>query len=158
MANFAWRQNSFTLNLLFSHQYRSMQLFLLSKIGNKCAAKQVDYMYKTNQSYTINSVKEMVYLPSIIVPFLHLNVHSFILSFEFQLTCQKKYIVIVLHEIITVVYSFTIYNKSTLHKFKMCFTKAKPWVFFINLLTCKMDSFFQLYANIKYCIAAHPDK
>lgn len=122
MANFAWRQNSFILTLLFSHQCRSMQLFLLSKIGNKCAAKKVDYMYKTNQSFSINSVKEMVYLPSIIVPppFSHLNVHSFILSFEFQPTCQKIYIVIVLHEIITVVYSFTIYNKSTLHKFKMC--------------------------------------
>lgn len=62
-----------------------MQLFLLSKIGNKGAEKQVDYMYKTNQSFTINSIKEKVYLPSIIVPlaFLHLNVHSIILSFEF---------------------------------------------------------------------------
>lgn len=151
MANFAWRQNSFILTLLFSHQCRSMQLFLLSKIGNTCVAKQVDYMYKTNQSFTINSIKEMVYFPSIIVPlaFLHLNVHSIILSFEFQPTCQKKYIVIVRHEIITVVYSFTINNKSTLHKFKMCFTKAKPQVFFMNLLTCKMDSFFKLYANIK---------
>lgn len=144
MANFAWRQNSFTLNL-FSHQCRSIYAaILLSKIGNKCAEKQVDYMYKTNQSFTINSIKEMVYLPSIIVPlaFLHLNVHSIILSFEFQPTCQKKYIVIVRHEIITVVYLFTINNKSTLHKFKMCFSKAKPQVFFMNLLTCKMDSFF----------------